>query len=122
MSDIEVRVIGARPPKRSVSGFTRLRVGISAIARGIFLRPRLMALAGLAAFVVFVGTPHVGWDYECKHPMRGLGSCRSVAWCAYYGFQGRRIVIPENGQSCQLVGFVPVDWTKLVRQLNKRTN
>ena len=113
MSDFKIEVVGAKPTKRPNGPLTRLRRRIVRLAWAALMRPRLLLLAGLAALVLFVGTPHAGWDYECNHTMRGPGSCRSVAWCAYYGIQGRRIEFPAYGQSCQLFTVLPLDWDRL---------
>lgn len=47
---------------------------------------------------------------ECRHPFRPGEPCRSVAYCAYYGIQGRRVVFPDYGESCKLVVFLPIGW------------
>ena len=31
----------------------------------------MLRLILLTLFVLLVGTPHVGWAYECRHSMRG---------------------------------------------------
>ena len=74
-------------------------------------------LAGIAALVVFVGTPHVGWDYICNHRRYGNEPCRSVEYCAYYGIQGRRLDYPPSGEQCQIVKFLPVNWGKVFEGL-----
>ena len=110
-----VRVISA--PKR-VKRQGRLRRLVGRLAhtlKVILLRPRLLMLAGLAGFILLVGTPHAGWDYECRHPIRPGQPCRSVSYCAYYGIQGRRVEFPEYGQSCQLVTLLPPDWDRIIQ-------
>jgi hypothetical protein len=85
MSKYEVRVIGGKSPKRGDGPVRRLRRRIGAAIRAALIRPGMIVLAGIAAFVLLVGTPHVAWDYQCRHPMQGYGTCRAVSWCAYYG-------------------------------------
>lgn len=114
MSKFEVKVVGAKPPKRPEGAFKRLRRRIGGAIKSVLLRPGIIVLAGLSGFVVFVGTPHVGWEYQCRHATRGFGSCTSVAWCAYYGVQGRRVVRPEYAERCQIVTFLPLDFNKLI--------
>ncbi|MCC5987229.1 MAG: hypothetical protein JJT95_06055 [Pararhodobacter sp.] len=114
MGKFEVKVLGAKPPKRSDGPIKRLRRRIGAGVKAVLLRPRMVVLAGAAGFILFIGTPHVGWDYQCRHPVRGFGTCNSVSWCAYYGIQGRRIERPDYATRCKLVTFLPVDWNKLI--------
>jgi len=114
MSDFEVRVEGGAHRRKQQGPLSRLRAHLAQKLRAALMRTRVVVLGGLAAFVLIAGTPHVGWDYECTHPMRGPGTCRAVAWCAYYGLQGRRIDIPDDGQSCQLVTVLPLDFGKLI--------
>ncbi len=114
MGKYEVTVLGGKPPKRPDGIFKRLRRRIGGAIKGVLLRPGLMTLAGSAGFVVVIGTPHFGWEYQCRHPTRGFGNCRSVSWCAYYGVQGRRVVRPEDGERCHLVTFLPLDINKLI--------
>lgn len=78
------------------------------------MRPRLMLVGAGAAFVTFLGTPHFGWDYECRHSFSAGQPCRAVSYCAYYGIQGRRVEFPEYGNSCKLITLLPPDWRKLV--------
>ncbi|MCZ4269075.1 hypothetical protein O4H48_14355 [Rhodobacteraceae bacterium G21628-S1] len=114
MSKFDIKVLGAKPPKRPEGLFKRLRCRIGGAIKAVLLRPGMIVLAGASGFVVLIGTPHVGWEYQCRHPMRGYGSCNSVAWCAYYGVQGRRVEIPEYGERCQVVTFLPLDWNQLI--------
>ena len=101
--------------KLRAAGRTAGRVALAPfrLAKAIIMRPRMVMAAGLVGGVLYVGTPHVGWDYQCNHPTRGGQPCMSVSYCAYYGFQGRRVVFPDYGEPCRLIGFVPVDWEKL---------
>lgn len=114
MSKFEVKVVGAKPPKRPEGPFKRLRRRIGGAIKSVLLRPGIIVLAGLSGFVVVIGTPHVGWEYQCRHATRGFGNCTSVAWCAYYGVQGRRVVRPEYAERCQIVTFLPLDFNKLI--------
>lgn len=115
MSKFDIKVLGAKPPKRPEWVFKRLCRKLGTVIKAVLIRPRMIVLTGIAGFLLFVGTPHVGWDYQCRHPMRGFGSCTSVSWCAYYGLQGRRVVRPDHGARCQLVTFLPMDWNKLIK-------
>lgn len=109
-----IRIVGAKPPKRHGNPLKRLYGHIRGAADVVLLRPRAAMLVGLTAFVLFIGTPHVGWDYGCSHATRGFGACRSASWCAYYGIQGRRVERPGSGETCKLVTFLPLDWGKLL--------
>lgn len=115
MRRYDVRVVGALKRKKRQGRLRRLIARTGHTLKVILLRPRLLMLAGLAAFVVFVGTPHAGWDYECRHPIRPGQPCRSVSYCAYYGIQGRRVEFPEYGQSCQLFTLLPPDWNRIIK-------
>lgn len=88
--------------------------------RAILMRPILMLMIGLAGFILFVGTPHVAWDYQCSHSTRGGGFCQSANWCAYYGFQGRRVVAPPTGEPCSLITFQPIDWQAVFEKLRSQ--
>lgn len=113
MSEFDVEVVETPSPHQPDRPFTRLRRAIAARLRPFLLRPRRVVFAGIAGFVLIVGTPHVGWDYECRHPIRPGQPCRSVQYCAYYGVQGRRVEFPSYGERCQLVTFLPVDWAQV---------
>ena len=115
MSKIDIQVLGTKPPKRPEGPIKRLCRKLSGGLKATLLRPRMILVSAIAGFVIFVGTPHAGWDYQCRHAMRGIGSCTSVSWCAYYGIHGRRIERPEYGERCKLVTFLPVDWDKLMK-------
>lgn len=114
MSDFEIRVVGAKPPRKPDGPLRRFRQRVGAISRRILMRPRRIILIGIAGYVLTVGTPHIGWDYQCLHPMNGPGSCRYIDWCAYYGIQGRRIETPPDGQQCSLVKALPIDWGRII--------
>ena len=111
MSDLKVEVIGAKPRRQK----QRTTLPVSRWVRAAMMRPRLLSLAGVAAFLVFVGTPHAGWDYECRHHKSHGQPCHSVSYCAYYGVQGRRVVFPSAREQCQMISFLPLDWRKLFR-------
>lgn len=113
MSEFEIRVVGARPPKKPGGPRRGFFGKIGTIVRAVLMRPRATLLAGLVGFVAFAGTPHVPWEYACRHPMRGPGTCQVVSWCAYYGIQGRRVAVPSYGRQCSLVKVLPLDWSKI---------
>lgn len=115
MTKIEVKFDGKRQRstrRRNPPG-TRAAGGL----RNILMRPVLVILGAVTGFVLFVGTPHIAWDYQCAHATRGVGTCREAAWCAYYGFQGRRVDVPERGEICAFVKFIRIDWTRLTKGL-----
>lgn len=112
--NFEIRIVGAKPLERHGNPLKRLYHRIRGAADAVLLRPRAAMLVGLAAFLLFIGTPHVGWDYQCGHATRGFGACRSASWCAYYGIQGRRVERPSYGETCKLITFLPPDWNKLI--------
>ena len=113
MSDFEIEVIGAKPPKPPEGPLRRLLRRLGRIAKAVLMRPKAVVLVGLTGAVLVIGTPHAGWDYQCRHPMRGPGTCESVAWCAYYGVQGRRVEVPDYGEQCKLIAFIPLDWQRI---------
>lgn len=114
MSEFDVEVIGAGPPRKPEGSRKRMLKAARHLARSLLVRPRVLVLSGAAAFLLAVGTPHVGWDYQCRHPMRPGQPCRSVDYCAYYGIQGRRIVFPHGGETCRIVTFLRIDWLRIV--------
>lgn len=86
-------------------------------ARSAFVHTVLRPLAILAVLfggiAVLAGTPHIGWNYECRGRAKPDGGCDSYRYCEYYGIQGRRAVFPDEGESCGFVKFVGVDWGAL---------
>ncbi len=119
MKKYQVSVIGGKPPKRPASFIRRLCQHIGRAVRALPLGAAAVILAGVTGFVSSIGTPHVGWDYQCSHPMRGIGTCRSASWCSYYGIQGRRIVTPGYSERCKIVALVPLDWNKIIERVWK---
>ena len=115
MKKINVKVDRKRPKKRAAL-LPALHARTSGALRAVLLRPRLVMAGAFAGFILFVGTPHIGWDYQCRHAMHGIGTCRSASWCAYYGVQGRRIDKPANGETCDLVKFIRIDWARLLER------
>lgn len=114
MDEFEIEVIGSKASRRTDGKPKRAVRKVGQVVRAILMRPRVLVLTGVGAFGLFVGTPHAGWDYECRHPMRSGVPCRSVVYCAYYGIQGRRIEVPDEGASCKLITFLPPQWGKLM--------
>ena len=114
MSKFEVKVLGSKPPKRPDGPLKRLRRRIGHISKAVLMRPRLIVLTAITGSLLVIGTPHVGWEYQCGHQTRGFGSCRYVSWCAYYGVQGRRVERPSYGERCQVVTVLPLDWNKML--------
>lgn len=119
MKKYQVNVIGGKPPKRPHSFIRRLRGYAGRALVALPLRAGALVLAGSAGFASFIGTPHVGWEYQCGHATRGFGSCRSVSWCSYYGIQGRRVERPGYGERCKLVTLLPLEWNKLIERIGK---
>ena len=114
MDEFEIEVVGARSPRKPDGSRKRMFKAVGRLARALLMRPRVLALTGSAAFLLVTGTPHVGWDYQCRHPMRPGQPCRSVEYCAYYGIQGRRIAVPHDGETCRIVTFLPIDWQQVM--------
>lgn len=114
MDEFDIEVVGSRSPRKPDGSPKRIFNAVGSLARALLKRPRVLTVSGLAAFVLFVGTPHVGWDYQCRHLMRPGQPCRSVDYCAYYGIQGRRIVFPHDGETCRIVTFLRIDWRQIV--------
>ncbi|MDF2365630.1 hypothetical protein [Sneathiella sp.] len=113
MKNYDVEVVGAKGNKQKKNAVRqsagRLRNGL----RFLLKRPFLLGMVFLAGCALFYGTPHIGWDYQCHHPMRPGQSCRSVFYCAYYGIQGRREVFPASGDNCRAVTFLTPDWSEI---------
>lgn len=114
MDEFDIEVVGAVSPRKRDGAFTLALMRVARGVRALLMRPRILTLTGAAAFVMAVGTPHVGWDYECRYPMRPGQPCGSVSYCAYYGIQGRRVVFPDDGETCQVVTFLRIDWRRIV--------
>ncbi len=114
MDTFEVEVVGAKASRRTDGKLKRVFRKAGHVVRAVLMRPRLVVLIGVGAFGLSVGTPHAGWDYQCRHPMRPGVPCRSVVYCAYYGIQGRRIEVPKEGERCEVVTFLPPQWGKLM--------
>jgi hypothetical protein len=113
MNRFDIEVDGAPPPHKPNRIWLFIqRVGRT--VRAVLMRPRAVALASLTAFVLLFGTPHVGWDYRCAHPQRFGEPCRAAIYCAYYGVQGRRVVIPDYGKACRPFTFVPLDFQQFL--------
>lgn len=112
MPEYDVEVESTPRTGKRKKGPGRLRRWTGPV-RALLLRPRIVVLLGLVLFLLVAGTPHAGWDYVCRHPMSGPGTCRSVEYCAYYGIQGRRVVYSENGEPCSVVTFLRIDWPQL---------
>ena len=117
MSEFEIRVVKVRPLKKKAGRVRRLLRGLGRMTRAALMSPRALMVAGFLGFIAFAGTPHAGWEYVCNHPMREVGSCRSVAWCAYYGVQGRGVEVPPHGQQCSPFKVLPLDWEAIMRNL-----
>lgn len=117
MTKFRVEVLSARPRGKRESAPKRLRGALGKGVRAVLLRPHLTILTGLTVFVLLVGTPHVGWDYQCRHAVWGTGACQEAVWCEYYGVQGRRVEWPERGERCQLVKILPLDWEALIAKV-----
>lgn len=114
MSKFDVEVVGARRRTKSRGPLLWFLGWLARRLRALLLHPRILLVLGVAGFVHFVGTPHAGWDYECRHPFRPGQPCRYVFYCAYYGIQGRREVFPEPGESCRVITFLPLDWQRIM--------
>lgn len=78
-----------------------------------FIAPLLAVVVVLGGVAVIAGTPHVGWDYECLGRSSSGGGCESYRYCAYYGVQGRRVVVPAAGERCGLIKMLRPDWGAL---------
>jgi hypothetical protein len=105
MSEYEVEVEGGGPE----GPLHRLGQRLKALA----MRPTVVALGAAVLFVLLIGTPHVGWDYQCRHRVTPGDGCQDDVYCAYYGIQGRREVFPKGRESCHLVTLLPIDWGAL---------
>lgn len=114
MDEFEIEVIGTGPPRKRGRPLKRMTGMVGRKLRAVLMRPRALVFTGATAFLLFIGTPHAGWDYGCRGSIRPGETCRSVSYCAYYGIQGRRVVFPQDGQSCGLITFLPPDWGKLM--------
>jgi hypothetical protein len=114
MSKLRVEVLGGKPPKPPENLITRLRRALNAAKLAALHRPVTSVFVGFVGFVLVIGTPHLGWDYQCRHAVWGSGSCQEAVWCEYFGVQGRRVIWPERGEHCHLIGFLPLDFNMLI--------
>lgn len=114
MNDYEIRVAGGQPAHKPDGPIKRNARIAGSIIRGFLSRPRLVIVSAISAILLFAGTPHIGWDYQCRHPVRYGQPCHAVSYCAYYGIQGRQLEFPETGESCKPVTFRKIDWAALV--------
>lgn len=114
MSEFHIKVETTRPQRKLKGRLRQLaRRGIAALGRAS-RHPVVVAAAGTGAFLLIAGTPHVGWDYACRHATPMGAPCRSAVYCAYYGIQGRRVVFPEPGQRCHLVVLLRPDFKQMM--------
>lgn len=118
--DFEIKVVRT-PRKESENGFMRAIEGVMRAiealedkTRKAFMRPWVAGLTSVTAFIVIIGTPHIGWEYRCHHGFTASNPCRSYASCSYFGIQGRRDVIPPGGEPCSLFTMMRPDWARLV--------
>lgn len=114
MRKIRVEVLGGMPPRRPGGPIRKAWQLLSRTAMAVVMRPRLTFLACTVAFAGFVGTPHIAWEYQCRHQTRGHAACQEAVWCAYYGIEGRRVEWMERGQPCKLITILPTDWIALI--------
>lgn len=70
-------------------------------------RRAVIFVVAIGASVAAFGTPHVAWDYVCRHAKMYNPRCQAYEYCAYYGVYGRRVVYPEPGERCLVVKFLP---------------
>lgn len=117
MKKFRVEVAGGGPPTPRNGLFKRLACKLGNALRAVLLRPRLAIWSCITAFVLLLGTPHVGWDYQCRHDVWGLGTCREALWCEYYGVQGRRVEWPPRGERCELIKILPINWNQLIERI-----
>ena len=115
MNEFKIKVHGARPPKKPFARIARIFRVARMVVHAVLKRQRALVLAGLTGFVLFAGTPHVGWDYGCGHRMSGPGTCRIMTYCGYYGVQGRRVHIPGRDEHCGIFKVLPIDWRKIIQ-------
>lgn len=113
MGEFEIRVKNA-PKHRKPGPIMRFFETAAAQLKKIFMKPRAVAFMAITAGVVLIGTPHIGWEYQCRHAMSGPNTCRSYAWCGYYGIQGRRVIVPPHGYRCGAIKFLRPDWARLI--------
>jgi len=85
---------------------------LHAILRGLVL-PLLAVVVVIGGVAAIAGTPHIGWDYECRGRADPGGGCESYRYCEYYGVQGRRVVFPERGEHCGFIKMIRLDWGAL---------
>lgn len=113
MKEYKITVIYTKEPRKE----RRTLETVGSIARRVLRNRRTLMFGGLVGFLLIAGTPHVGWDYECRHPFSPTRPCTSFVYCGYYGIQGRRVVFPDYDESCKLIKLLPPDWNKLLNSL-----
>ncbi len=64
--------------------------------------------------MLFVGTPHAGWDYECRLPMRSGRAVPGSFLLRILRHSGTAGVFPEDGETCGLVTVLPIDWDRIM--------
>jgi hypothetical protein len=83
MREYRVWVEGQPPPGGPGGSLRRIIARVKAAWFGLLRRPVRLVLGGLVVFVLVVGTPHIDWDYVCRHPKKVGETCRYYDWCAY---------------------------------------
>ncbi|MEM0898891.1 MAG: hypothetical protein AAGI92_02950 [Pseudomonadota bacterium] len=116
MRRIRVQVLGGMPPRRPDGPIKKAWRLLRQTACALLRRPGLAILASGVAFMGFVGTPHIAWEYQCRHQTLGHASCQEALWCAYYGIEGRRVEWMDRGQPCKLITILPTDWIALIER------
>ena len=116
MRKIRVEVVSGLPPRRPDGPIRRTWRLLTQTVNLVLRRPGETFLASTIAFLAFVGTPHIAWEYQCRHQVRGYASCQEAVWCAYYGIEGRRVEWMERGQPCKLITILPTDWIGMIER------
>ena len=71
-------------------------------------------VAVLALLAAVFGTPHLRWEWTCRHRLRSYGDpCSMYESCLYLGIQGWRRLYPEYREPCPFVHLLPIDWRAL---------
>lgn len=116
MDEFEIKVKGKTRTSTVtdiVAFLDRLEKGFKALA----MKPKLVAGVSVAAFVMVIGTPHVGLQYRCGHRTTYSTPCREYLSCWYLGILGWQEIKPRQGEQCGAFRMLTPDWARL---LNRR--
>lgn len=113
MDEFEIEV--KKEPERSYADdiFAYLS-GLEAKFKELAMQPKLVAGFSVAAFVLVLGTPHLGLNYRCAHRTTYSIPCREYVSCSYLGILGWQEIRPNAGEFCGVFKMMRHDWSRLL--------